>query len=163
MRTLRSLLVENGSIDEGVLFSRAERSRRFQVRPQTISAIQRERENVFGAVVRIGPAVPNPLACDVAERDLAEDSGVQVNAMVAILDRGQHQFGLGDVAGIEIQRPNCRARKPCHRFEFPSVGLQFPICESLWVNRRVQRDHHFGQPCPHLVVVVSTSYERQGQ
>lgn len=131
------------------------------MRSQTISTIRCECEDIFGAIVGISPAVPYPFAADIAERDLAENARVQVNTMVAILDRGKHQFGLRDVARIEIKRPDRLAREHFHRFQFPSVGLQLPIGQSLRVDRRVDRDHHFGQPHPHLIVVVSAGCERQ--
>ena len=72
-------------------------------------------------IVGIGPRPRLPGAALEMQRVFRVNPAVQVEPMVAVLRRGQDQLGLGQVAGIEIQRPRFWVPAELLIVDFPLV------------------------------------------
>ena len=86
--------------ERDLLTSAASHDRLSQVR----SALTEERLKVLTLVVGISPAAAVPLFRTIVQGDFGIDAVLQVDAMVSIFGRDQHQLGFGDVARIDINR-----------------------------------------------------------
>ena len=69
-----------------------------QVRP----APRKELLKIFALIVGIGPAAAVPLLGTVMQGDLGIDAVLQIDTVVSIFRRHQHQLGFGDVTRVDI-------------------------------------------------------------
>ena len=79
--------------------------------------------------------------------------------MVAVFGRRQHQFGLGDVAGVEVQRSRFGVPAEGGVLLFPAIGLLLPVGQSSRIDETVEGDEGLEQVVPHGRGVIATGLE----
>ena len=72
---------------------------------QIFATVGEERMEVGPLIVWIGPPGFDPLALVVVHRHFRENPVSEIDSVVSVLSRGQHQFGFCDITGVNIERP----------------------------------------------------------
>ena len=102
---------------------------------EVLSAVVCELRDFLGPVGRIGPSMVLPVFTDISQGDFREHPITQIQSVVPVFGRREHQFRLRHVAWVEVQRSLFFVLGGLDIILFPAVGCIFPVGQTSRINK----------------------------
>lgn len=108
---------------------------------------------VWALIIWISPTAAGPFPAAKMQGYFGEDPLLQVDSVVAVFRRGQHQFGFTDIARVDIQRPGFVVVRQIAVRLLPLIRPNLGFGQRDRVDQCSKRQKLFFQVCAHRLCV----------